>query len=89
MLEAVQRPNIYSETLGPDQFGIIQKPLTLVEKIYNQTWLRKISILVVLALAPGKSTAAGSTIRCWCRRSAQPCTRWSPMSPTAPSRTAR
>jgi NitT/TauT family transport system permease protein len=51
MLEAVQRANIYSETLGPEQFGIIQKPLTFVEKIYNQAWLRKIAILVVLAVA--------------------------------------
>jgi NitT/TauT family transport system permease protein len=50
MLEAVQRANIvYSETLGPEQFGIIQKPLTLAEKIYNQTWLRKVFIIVVLA----------------------------------------
>ena len=50
MLEAAQRANIYCETLGPEQFGIIQKPLTLAEKIYNQAWLRKISIIVVLAL---------------------------------------
>jgi len=50
MLEAVQRANIvYSETLGPEQFGIIQKPLTLAEKIYNQTWLRKVFIIVALA----------------------------------------
>ena len=51
MLEAVHRANIYCETLGPEQFGIIQKPLTLAEKIYNQAWLRKIGIVVVLALA--------------------------------------
>ena len=51
MLQAVERPNIYCETLGPDQFGIIEKPLTLVEQIYNQAWLRKIAILVFLALA--------------------------------------
>lgn len=51
MLEAAQRANIYCETLGREQFGIIQKPLTLAEKIYNQAWLRKISIIVVLALA--------------------------------------
>jgi NitT/TauT family transport system permease protein len=50
MLQPVERPNIYCETLGPDQFGIIEKPLTLVEKIYNQVWLRKIMILVVLAV---------------------------------------
>src|ERR1700733_7323469 len=51
MLEAAERPNIYCETLGPDQFGIIEKPLTLAEQIYNKVWLRKIAILVVLALA--------------------------------------
>jgi len=51
MLEAVERTNIYCETLGPEQFGIIQKPLTLAEKIYNQTWLRKVFIIVVLAAA--------------------------------------
>jgi NitT/TauT family transport system permease protein len=50
MLQPVERPNIYCETLGPDQFGIIEKPLTLLEQIYNQVWLRKIAILVFLAL---------------------------------------
>lgn len=47
---STERPNIYCETLGPEQFGIIQKPLTLAEKLYNQTWLRKIGILIFLAL---------------------------------------
>ena len=51
MPPTVERPNIYGETLGPDQFGIVEKPLTLVERIYNQVWLRKTLILVVLALA--------------------------------------
>ena len=51
MLQASERPNIYCETLGPDQFGIIEKPLTLAEQIYNKVWLRKIAILIVLALA--------------------------------------
>jgi NitT/TauT family transport system permease protein len=45
-----ERPNIFCETLGPEQFGIIEKPLTLFERIYNQTWLRKVGILVFLAL---------------------------------------
>jgi NitT/TauT family transport system permease protein len=49
-LSGTERPNIYCETLGPEQFGIIQKPLTFVEKLYNQTWLRKIGILIFLAL---------------------------------------
>ena len=51
MADVMRRENIYSETLGPEQFGIIEKPLTLVEKIYNQAWLRKVGIIVVLALA--------------------------------------
>ena len=50
MVDATYRENIYRETLGPDQFGIIQKPLTVVEKLYNQAWLRKTLLLVVLAL---------------------------------------
>ena len=51
MADAMHRENIYSETLGPEQFGIIEKPLTLVEKIYSQAWLRKVGIIVMLALA--------------------------------------
>ena len=51
MLQASERPNICCETLGPDQFGIIEKPLTLAEQVYNKVWLRKLAILVVLALA--------------------------------------
>jgi NitT/TauT family transport system permease protein len=50
MVDATYRPNIYRETLGPDQFGIIQKPLTVVERLYNQAWLRKTMLLVAIAL---------------------------------------
>ena len=50
MVDATYRPNIYRDTLGPEQFGIIQKPLTIVEKLYNQSWLRKIFLLVLLAV---------------------------------------
>jgi NitT/TauT family transport system permease protein len=49
-MPSAERPNIYCETLGPDQFGIIEKPLTWFEQVYNQVWLRKIGILIVLAL---------------------------------------
>jgi NitT/TauT family transport system permease protein len=49
-IPSAERPNIYCETLGPDQFGIIEKPLTWFERVYNQVWLRKIGILIVLAL---------------------------------------
>jgi NitT/TauT family transport system permease protein len=43
------RPEIYRETLGPDQLGVVQKPLTVFERLYNQGWLRKLFVLVVLA----------------------------------------
>jgi NitT/TauT family transport system permease protein len=51
MLEAgaTHRPEIYRETLGPDQFGIVEKPLTAFERLYDQAWLRKLFVLVVLA----------------------------------------
>jgi NitT/TauT family transport system permease protein len=44
------RPDIYRETLGTDQFGIVERPLTRFERIYNQGWLRKLLVLVVIAL---------------------------------------
>jgi NitT/TauT family transport system permease protein len=50
MAEVAERPNIYRETLGPEKFGIVEKPLTLAERIYNQAWLRKTGIIVFLAL---------------------------------------
>ena len=70
MLEAVQRANIvYSETLGPEPFGIIEKPLTLAEKIYNQSWLRKVAharraragVAALRTLA--RQSAAGADVR--------------------------
>jgi NitT/TauT family transport system permease protein len=51
MDDGTARPEIYRDVLGPDQFGIIEKPLTLGERLYNQTWLRKLVLLVLLALA--------------------------------------
>jgi NitT/TauT family transport system permease protein len=32
------------------QFAVVQKPLSTMERIYNQVWLRKLLILMVLAL---------------------------------------
>jgi NitT/TauT family transport system permease protein len=43
------RPEIHRQPLGPEQFGIIQKPLTTFERLYNQGWLRKVLVLVVIA----------------------------------------
>jgi NitT/TauT family transport system permease protein len=45
----VERAEIYRETLSQEQFGIIEKPLTGYERLYNQGWLRKLFVLIVLA----------------------------------------
>ena len=42
------RPEIVRDQTA--QFAVVQKPLSTVERIYNQVWLRKLLILVVLAL---------------------------------------
>src|SRR4051812_23361245 len=49
MTEPAQRPEIYREPLSQDQFGIIEKPLTSFERLYNQGWLRKLFVIIVLA----------------------------------------
>jgi NitT/TauT family transport system permease protein len=42
------RPEIVRDQVA--QFAVVQKPLSTLERIYNQVWLRKLLILVVLAL---------------------------------------
>jgi NitT/TauT family transport system permease protein len=42
------RPEIVRDQTA--QFAVVQKPLSTVERVYNQVWLRKLLILVVLAL---------------------------------------
>jgi len=42
------RPEIVRDQTA--QFAVVQKPLSTVERIYNQVWLRKLLILLVLAL---------------------------------------
>jgi len=42
------RPEIVRDQTA--QFAVVQKPLSALERIYNQAWLRKVVILVVLAL---------------------------------------
>ena len=46
---AVSRPEIYREPLGQEQFGVVEKPLTGFERIYNMGWVRKIFVLIVIA----------------------------------------
>jgi NitT/TauT family transport system permease protein len=45
-----ERPEIFRETLGADKFGIVERPLTPFERLYNQGWLRKLFVICVLAL---------------------------------------
>ncbi len=45
-----RRPEIERSPRGTDDFGIVQQPLTLVERAYNQTWLRKTGLIVLLAI---------------------------------------
>jgi NitT/TauT family transport system permease protein len=42
------RPEIVRDQTA--QFAVVQKPLSTLERVYNQVWLRKLLILVVLAL---------------------------------------
>ena len=73
LTHGLNAPNIYCETLGPDQFGIIEKPLTLVEQIYDQAWLRKIAILVFLALGLGDLRPLARQSTAVAARSREPC----------------
>jgi NitT/TauT family transport system permease protein len=50
MTDAAVRPEIYREPMSQETFGIVQKPLTIFERLYNQNWLRKLFVLVVIAL---------------------------------------
>src|SRR3954464_11915290 len=42
------RPEIVRDQTA--HFAVVQKPLSALERIYNQVWLRKLLILLVLAL---------------------------------------
>ncbi len=44
------RPEYVRETDTEKTFGVVEKPLTIWEQIYNQAWLRKLFILALLAL---------------------------------------
>jgi sulfonate transport system permease protein len=44
------RPEILREPVSTASFGIVQKPLSAWEKITNQGWVRKLALLVVIAV---------------------------------------
>jgi NitT/TauT family transport system permease protein len=49
MSDIATRPEIFRDPVGAEKFGIVQRPLSGFERLYNETWLRKLFILVVLA----------------------------------------
>jgi NitT/TauT family transport system permease protein len=51
MSESVFRPEIVQTPRGAQDFGIIQKKLTVFERLYNQVWLRKVLLIAVLLVA--------------------------------------
>ena len=50
MTDVTLRPEIYHEPMSQEKFGIVEKPLTLFERLYNQNWLRKLFVLIVIAV---------------------------------------
>ena len=51
MSEAMLRPEIVQTLRGTQDFGIVEKKLTVFERLYNQVWLRKVFLIVVLIVA--------------------------------------
>lgn len=50
MTDVTFRPEIYREPMSQEKFGIVEKPLTAFERLYNQNWLRKLFVLIVIAV---------------------------------------
>jgi NitT/TauT family transport system permease protein len=50
MPDTMPRAEIVREISGADEFGIVEKELTIFERLYNQAWIRKTGLLIVLAI---------------------------------------
>ena len=48
---ALMREDVYRQPVDAAQFGVVAKPLSTWERVYNVTIVRKLVILVVLAAA--------------------------------------
>jgi NitT/TauT family transport system permease protein len=46
-----QRPPVHRETVDSSAFGVVEKPLSVLEKLYNYSAVRKTIILVLLMVA--------------------------------------
>ena len=44
------RPEIMHEPLGAQDFGVVEKELTVFERLFNMVWLRKCILLVLIAV---------------------------------------
>jgi NitT/TauT family transport system permease protein len=51
MSDMTFRPEIIRESVSSEAFGIVERPLSAIERVYNLKWLRKIAILCLVALA--------------------------------------
>ncbi|HEY4172401.1 MAG TPA: ABC transporter permease [Rhodopila sp.] len=51
MSDIALRPEIVQTPRGAQDFGVIEKKLTVFERLYNQVWLRKTFLIVVLLVA--------------------------------------
>jgi NitT/TauT family transport system permease protein len=50
MSDMAIRPEIIQAARGPQDFGVVEKRLTPFERMYNQVWLRKTFLVVLLAI---------------------------------------
>jgi NitT/TauT family transport system permease protein len=50
MSDALLRPEITRELCSSEDFGVVQKKLTVFEQLFNHAWLRKCVILVLIAV---------------------------------------
>jgi NitT/TauT family transport system permease protein len=49
MSDLTSRPEIVREARTPEEFGVVEKPLTFLERLGDMGWLRKLVLLAVLA----------------------------------------
>src|ERR1051326_9136788 len=48
--DADARPEIVRAISRSNEFGIVEKELTILERLYNLAWVRKVGLLIALAL---------------------------------------
>jgi NitT/TauT family transport system permease protein len=51
MAEMAERPEISGLPRAAAEIGVTERPLSVAERLYDQTWLRKLVLLIVVALA--------------------------------------